>query len=82
MQELYRKYYYSCYFFYHAKGHIIGMANMLDLLQRRCSLEQWMTKLLSDIDISRCAAVASFLELEAAARSCMCLPIDSCIYCA
>lgn len=30
-----------------------------------------MTKLLSDIDISRSVAVASFLELEAAARSCM-----------
>ncbi|XP_062163862.1 PX domain-containing protein EREL1 isoform X2 [Alnus glutinosa] len=34
----------------------------------RCSLEEWMTKLLSDIDISRSIAVASFLELEAAAR--------------
>lgn len=32
-----------------------------------------MTKLLSDIDISRSIAVASFLELEAAARFCMCL---------
>lgn len=30
-----------------------------------------MTKLLSDIDISRSVAVASFLELESAARSCM-----------
>jgi hypothetical protein len=30
-----------------------------------------MTKLLSDIDISRSVAVASFLELEAAARLCM-----------
>ncbi|KAH1110115.1 hypothetical protein GLYMA_04G065700v4 [Glycine max] len=39
------------------------------LEERRCSLEEWITKLLSDIDISRCAAVASFLELEAAARS-------------
>ncbi|KAK7283092.1 hypothetical protein RIF29_12370 [Crotalaria pallida] len=39
------------------------------LEERRCSLEEWMTKLLSDIDISRCAAVASFLGLEAAARS-------------
>ncbi|CAL0305720.1 unnamed protein product [Lupinus luteus] len=39
------------------------------LEERRCSLEEWMTKLLSDIDISRCAAVASFLGLETAARS-------------
>ncbi|TKY74744.1 hypothetical protein E2542_SST03507 [Spatholobus suberectus] len=39
------------------------------LEERRCSLEEWVTKLLSDIDVSRCAAVASFLELEAAARS-------------
>lgn len=30
-----------------------------------------MTKLLSDLDLSRSFAVASFLELEAAARSCM-----------
>ncbi|XP_048495187.1 PX domain-containing protein EREL1 isoform X3 [Beta vulgaris subsp. vulgaris] len=36
---------------------------------RRCSLEEWMLKLLSDIDISRSMVVASFLELEAAARS-------------
>ncbi|EEF46943.1 PX domain-containing protein EREL1 isoform X1 [Ricinus communis] len=39
------------------------------LEERRCSLEEWMTKLLSDIDLSRSMAVASFLELEAAARS-------------
>ncbi|XP_028792788.1 PX domain-containing protein EREL1 isoform X2 [Neltuma alba] len=39
------------------------------LEERRCSLEEWITKLLSDIDVSRCAAVASFLELEAAARA-------------
>ncbi|XP_059460610.1 PX domain-containing protein EREL1 isoform X2 [Corylus avellana] len=38
------------------------------LEERRCSLEEWVTKLLSDIDISRSVAVASFLELEAAAR--------------
>lgn len=31
-----------------------------------------MTKLLSDIDVSRSFVVASFLELEAAARSCRC----------
>ncbi|MBA0869283.1 hypothetical protein Goshw_026102 [Gossypium schwendimanii] len=39
------------------------------LEERRCSLEEWMTKLLSDIDMSRSVLVASFLELEAAARS-------------
>ncbi|OIS99825.1 PREDICTED: uncharacterized protein LOC109231382 [Nicotiana attenuata] len=39
------------------------------LEERRSSLEEWMTKLLSDIDVSRSAPVASFLELEAAARS-------------
>uniref|UniRef100_A0A5B7A8B3 PX domain-containing protein n=1 Tax=Davidia involucrata TaxID=16924 RepID=A0A5B7A8B3_DAVIN len=39
------------------------------LEERRCSLEEWMSKLLSDIDLSRSIAVASFLELEAAARS-------------
>ncbi|OWM69615.1 PX domain-containing protein EREX [Punica granatum] len=37
--------------------------------ERRCSLEDWMEKLLSDIDLSRTATVANFLELEAAARS-------------
>ncbi|KAI4376332.1 hypothetical protein MLD38_014109 [Melastoma candidum] len=37
--------------------------------ERRCLLEEWMTKLLSDIDLSRSFAVAAFLELEAAARS-------------
>ncbi|XP_021886967.1 PX domain-containing protein EREL1 isoform X2 [Carica papaya] len=36
---------------------------------RRRSLDDWMTKLLSDIDLSRSVQVASFLELEAAARS-------------
>ncbi|KVH88788.1 Phox homologous domain-containing protein [Cynara cardunculus var. scolymus] len=36
---------------------------------RRGSLEEWMTKLLSDIDISRSIVVASFLELVSAARS-------------
>ncbi|WCJ40524.1 Phox (PX) domain-containing protein [Euphorbia peplus] len=43
--------------------------NML-LEERRCSLEDWMEKLLSDIDVSRSASVGTFLELEAAARSC------------
>lgn len=39
------------------------------LEERRSSLEDWMEKLLSDIDISRSAPVGTFLELEAAARS-------------
>ncbi|XVF86421.1 hypothetical protein PTKIN_Ptkin18bG0038500 [Pterospermum kingtungense] len=39
------------------------------LEERRCSLEDWMEKLLSDIDISRSASVAIFLELEPAVRS-------------
>ncbi|CAH9086846.1 unnamed protein product [Cuscuta europaea] len=39
------------------------------LEERRSSLEEWMTKVLSDIDISRCVFSASFLELEVAARS-------------
>lgn len=37
------------------------------LQERRCFLEDWMQKLLSDIDISRSVPVAIFLELEAAA---------------
>ncbi|CAL5355292.1 unnamed protein product [Camellia sinensis] len=39
------------------------------LEERRSSLEEWMTRLLSDIDLSRSVAVASFLELEVAART-------------
>lgn len=39
------------------------------LEERRSSLEDWITQLLSDIDLSRSFVVASFLELEAAARS-------------
>ncbi|KAL2493482.1 Phox (PX) domain-containing protein [Abeliophyllum distichum] len=39
------------------------------LEERRCSLEDWMVTVLSDIDLSRSAPVACFLELEAAARS-------------
>ena len=42
-------------------------------VQRRNTLEEWMQKLLSDIDLSRSTPVAAFLELEAAARSCMCI---------
>jgi hypothetical protein len=34
-------------------------------------LEEWMQKLLSDIDLSRSAPVAAFIELEAVACSCM-----------
>ncbi|GAB4854594.1 hypothetical protein Ancab_023176 [Ancistrocladus abbreviatus] len=48
---------------------LLRMRSRALLEERRSSLEEWMTKLLSDIDISRSAAVASFLELEAAARS-------------
>ncbi|GFZ04069.1 Phox (PX) domain-containing protein [Actinidia rufa] len=39
------------------------------LEERRASLEDWMEKLLSDIELSRSAPVAIFLELEEAARS-------------
>lgn len=31
-----------------------------------------MNRLLTDLDISRSALIATFLELEAAVRSCMC----------
>ncbi|RXH92092.1 hypothetical protein DVH24_021115 [Malus domestica] len=51
-----------------SKG-LLRMKSRELLEERRCSLEAWMTKLLSDIDISRSVAVASFLELESAARS-------------
>lgn len=44
-------------------------SSRLLLEERRHSLEEWMQKLLSDIDLSRSAPVAAFLELEAAARS-------------
>ncbi|XP_014501326.1 PX domain-containing protein EREX [Vigna radiata var. radiata] len=39
------------------------------LEERRSSLANWIDKLLSDINVSRSASVAIFLELEAAARS-------------
>ncbi|KAK4491048.1 hypothetical protein RD792_001770 [Penstemon davidsonii] len=39
------------------------------LEERRSSLEEWMTKLLSDIELSRSVVAAAFLELEAAARA-------------
>ncbi|XP_062099356.1 PX domain-containing protein EREL1 isoform X2 [Humulus lupulus] len=48
---------------------LLRMRSRAQLEERRCSLEEWMTKLLSDLDISRSVIVASFLELEAAARS-------------
>ncbi|XP_021738825.1 PX domain-containing protein EREL1-like isoform X2 [Chenopodium quinoa] len=48
---------------------LLRMKSRALLEERRCSLEEWILKLLSDIDISRCMPVASFLELEAAARS-------------
>ncbi|XP_044463952.1 PX domain-containing protein EREL2-like isoform X2 [Mangifera indica] len=48
---------------------LLRMKSRTLLEERRCSLEEWVTKLLSDIDISRSVSVASFLELEAAARS-------------
>ncbi|KAL6873432.1 hypothetical protein ACP4OV_013514 [Aristida adscensionis] len=44
-------------------------SSRLLLEERRSTLEEWMQKLLSDIDLSRSAPVAAFLELEAAARS-------------
>ncbi|CAA7057946.1 unnamed protein product [Microthlaspi erraticum] len=48
---------------------VLRMKNQTLLEERRCSLEDWMNRLLSDIDISRSALVATFLELEAAVRS-------------
>ncbi|GMI93911.1 hypothetical protein like AT3G15920 [Hibiscus trionum] len=48
---------------------ILRVKNRTLLEERRCSLEDWMEKLLSDIDISRSVSVATFLELEAAVRS-------------
>ncbi|XP_022721201.1 PX domain-containing protein EREX-like isoform X2 [Durio zibethinus] len=52
------------------RGILRRFSDFLKLLtERRCSLEDWMEKLLSDIDISRSASVATFLELEAAVRS-------------
>ncbi|RLM55915.1 hypothetical protein C2845_PM10G17100 [Panicum miliaceum] len=51
--------------------HAFSRINTSRLLleERRHALEEWMQKLLSDIDLSRSAPVAAFLELEAAARS-------------
>ncbi|CAN1285660.1 PX domain-containing protein EREX [Linum perenne] len=46
------------------------------LEERRCSLENWIEQLLSDIYVSRSAAVGIFFELEATASS-MAPPIPS-----
>ncbi|KAI3455298.1 hypothetical protein Pfo_011961 [Paulownia fortunei] len=51
---------------------LLRMKSRTLLEERRCSLEDWMAKVLSDIDFSRSAPVACFLELEAAARSSLC----------
>ncbi|KAK7325263.1 hypothetical protein VNO77_29422 [Canavalia gladiata] len=48
---------------------ILRIKSQTLLEERRCLLADWMEKLLSDIDVSRSAPVAIFLELEAAARS-------------
>ncbi|XP_010545759.1 PREDICTED: uncharacterized protein LOC104818021 [Tarenaya hassleriana] len=48
---------------------ILRMKSQTLLEERRYFLEDWMNTLLSDIDISRSAAAATFLELEAAVRS-------------
>ncbi|GKB51430.1 PX domain-containing protein EREX-like protein [Tanacetum coccineum] len=47
---------------------LIKMRSKTLLEERRGALEGWVEKLLSDIDVSRTALVAIFLELEAAAR--------------
>ncbi|RDY12904.1 PX domain-containing protein EREX, partial [Mucuna pruriens] len=50
---------------------ILRIKSQTVLEERRHLLADWMEKLLSDIDVSRSAPVAIFLELEAAARSCI-----------
>ena len=59
---MYSAYNYSC-------KKSVSQVITVTFLQRRCSLEEWITKLLSDIELARSVVVASFLELEAAARS-------------
>lgn len=44
-------------------------SSRLLLEERRRALEEWIGKLLSDLDLSRSAPVATFLDLEAAVRS-------------
>ncbi|XP_060205169.1 PX domain-containing protein EREX-like isoform X2 [Lycium barbarum] len=51
-----------------SKGLLRMRSNEL-LEERRCLLEDWMAKVLSDIEFSRSAPIGIFLELEAAARS-------------
>ncbi|XP_048491845.1 PX domain-containing protein EREX isoform X2 [Beta vulgaris subsp. vulgaris] len=48
---------------------LVGARNRSLIEERRISLEVWIEKLLSNINVSRSAPVAIFLELEAAARS-------------
>ncbi|KAA0058745.1 filamin A-interacting protein 1-like isoform X5 [Cucumis melo var. makuwa] len=48
---------------------VLRMKNSAFYDDRKSSLEEWMEKMLSDIDVSRSVPVASFLELEAAVRS-------------
>ncbi|CBI36350.3 unnamed protein product, partial [Vitis vinifera] len=48
---------------------LLRMKSRMLLEERRCALEDWMEKLLSDIDLSRSVLVATFLELEASVRS-------------
>ncbi|CAF2132641.1 unnamed protein product [Brassica napus] len=54
---------------------LLRMKSRAVLEERRCSLEEWITKLLSDIELARSVVVASFLELETAARS-ACQDVD------
>ncbi|XP_019100929.1 PREDICTED: uncharacterized protein LOC104787667, partial [Camelina sativa] len=54
---------------------LLRMKSRAVLEERRCSLEEWIPKLLSDIELARSVVVASFLELEAAARS-ACQDVD------
>ncbi|KAF2533422.1 hypothetical protein F2Q70_00033402 [Brassica cretica] len=54
---------------------LLRMKSRAVLEERRCSLEEWITKLLSDIELARSVVIASFLELEAAARS-ACQDVD------
>ncbi|CAK9201804.1 unnamed protein product [Sphagnum troendelagicum] len=51
-----------------AKHSLMRMNSSTLLLERRYALEDWLGRLLADIVISRSASMASFLELEAAAR--------------
>ncbi|KAI3759628.1 hypothetical protein L6452_07575 [Arctium lappa] len=51
---------------------LMKMRSTTLLEERRCALEGWVEKLLSDIDVSRTVLVAIFLELEAAARQSCC----------